>query len=88
MKRAKWKGFYANTPVKNKKKNSERQSFNIASRNSVIVPKFINKTFHVHNGKQLKKLVILDEMSGHKFGEFFKTRATFEYKKKKKKKKK
>ena len=54
-------------------------------RNSSIIPKFIGRTYKVHNGKNLKKITIIKEMVGHKFGEFFKTRADFIFKKKKKK---
>lgn len=49
------------------------------------MPKYVGRSFQIHNGNQFKNLTVLDEMLGHKFGEFAKTRAIFEYKKKKKK---
>ncbi len=82
MKRSKWKGFFIKTI------NYEKP-FNLStkiSRNSTIIPKFINKTFKIHNGKSFKEISVTKEMVGHKFGEFFKTRANFEFKKRKKKK--
>ena len=82
MKRPKWKGLYVKPD--NYKKISKNS---IISRKTSIIPKFIGKTIQVHNGKKLKEIIITKEMLSHKLGEFFKTRAEFEYKKKKKKKK-
>jgi len=79
MKRPKWKGIYT------KSKNTLTSSKKI-SRNSSIIPKFIDRVFKVHNGKNFKEVTITKKMLGNKFGEFSKTRITFEYKKKKKKK--
>ena len=79
MKRSKWKGLF--TKPKNPK-NKET-----IHRNNSIIPKFIENTFYVHNGKNFKTITVSKEMLKHKFGEFVKTRANFEYKKKKKKKK-
>lgn len=85
MKRPKWKGLF------NKPENYIHQTDSgsiRASRNSSIIPKFVEKTFRIHNGKSFKEITVTKEMLGHKFGEFFKTRVEFEFKKKKKKKKK
>ena len=79
MNRSKWKGIY----VKVKSKNLPNFSL-LMPRNSSIIPKFIGRTYKVHNGKNLKKITIIKEMLGHKFGEFFKTRQDFTFKKKKK----
>ena len=84
MKRANWKGFFI------KPENYIDQAPNDSkkiSRNSSIIPKFMEQTFKVHNGKTFKEINVTREMLGHKFGEFFKTRVEFEFKKKKKKKK-
>ena len=83
MKRSKWKGIYS-IP-----KNYKNQTLEVTSisRNSSIVPAFVEQTFKIHNGKHFKNIKVSKEMLGHKFGEFFRTRVTFEYKKKKKKKK-
>lgn len=85
MKRSKWKGVYYIKPDNSKETTSIQMKM---SRNSSIIPKFIGRTFKVHTGKSFKEVTVLKEMLGHKFGEFSKTRANFEYKKKKKKKKK
>jgi ribosomal protein S19 len=81
MKRSKWKGIYLK-----KLDNKDSLTSIKISRNSSIVPEFIGQTFKVHTGKNFKEITITKEMVGHKFGEFSRTRATFEFKKKKKKK--
>lgn len=83
MKRSKWKGIFS-AP-----KDSKSQILSITqiSRNSSILPMFVEQTFKVHNGKHFKNIKVSKEMLGHKFGEFYRTRVTFEYKKNKRKKK-
>ena len=44
------------------------------SRRSTIPPDFIGHTFLVHNGRQHQKVVITEDMVGHKLGEFAHTR--------------
>ncbi len=44
------------------------------SRRSTIVPEFVGQTFLVHNGKVFHKVVISEDMVGHKLGEFSMTR--------------
>ena len=85
MKRPKWKGFFAKPE---NYKNQITNNLKKISRNSSIIPKFIEQTFKVHNGKTFKEIYVTKDMLGHKFGEFVKTRIEFEFKKKKKKKKK
>ena len=85
MKRAKWKGFF--TKPENYILKIEN-NYKKISRNSFIIPKFIDQTFKIHNGKIFKEITVTKEMLDHKFGEFLKTRVEFEFKKKKKKKKK
>lgn len=85
MKRPKWKGFFAKPENYRDKNLKEAETM---SRSSSIIPKFIDKTFKIHNGKTFKDLTVTKDMLGHKFGEFCKTRVEFEFKKKKKKKKK
>ena len=84
MKRSKWKGLFTKPEIYNQIKNNSKK----ISRNSSIIPRFIDQTFKVHNGKSYKEITVTKEMLGFKFGEFFKTRVEFEFKKKKKKKKK
>ena len=82
MKRSKWKGVFADL-----KYYQEKTKIKKISRSSTIVPAFIGQTFQVHNGKNYREILVTKEMLDHKFGEFFATRANFEFKKKKKKKK-
>ena len=44
------------------------------SRRSMIVPAMIGMTIAVHNGRQHVPVYIVDEMVGHKLGEFAPTR--------------
>jgi ribosomal protein S19 len=85
MKRSKWKGVYYAKPNDYKETTASQPKI---SRNSSIIPRLIGQTFKVHTGKNFKEVTVTKEMLGHKFGEFSKTRANFEFKKKKKKKKK
>ena len=52
---------------------SSKKKF-IWSRQSSILPQFVNKTFMVHNGKSFVEITIQESMIGHKFGEFALTR--------------
>lgn len=44
------------------------------SRRSTISPEFVNHTFLVHNGRQFTKVFVIEDMVGHKLGEFAPTR--------------
>ncbi len=44
------------------------------SRRCTIVPEFIGVTFEVHNGRIFHKVLVTEEMVGHKLGEFSPTR--------------
>ena len=44
------------------------------ARRCVIVPEFVGTTFEVHNGKVFNKVLITEDMVGHKLGEFSVTR--------------
>ena len=52
------------------------------SRNLVILPLYIGKTFLIHNGKTFIKITIVREMIGQNVGDYIKTRKTFKFKKK------
>lgn len=43
-------------------------------RSLVIVPKMVGNTIGVHNGKEFVKVIIVEEMLGHRLGEFAMTR--------------
>lgn len=44
------------------------------SRDSVIIPDMIGLTFQVHNGKDFIDVYVVENMVGHKLGEFSPTR--------------
>lgn len=44
------------------------------SRDSLILPEMVGMVFQVHNGKQFVNVKIVEEMVGHKLGEFAPTR--------------
>lgn len=88
MSRVKWKGPYTtNNLLKEVKDSISVPNVNVKtiSKNSVILPKFVGFTFQIYNGKTFIDIKIINEMIGHKLGEFVATRKYFSYKKKKKK---
>ena len=88
MSRVKWKGPYIEKNLlKNIKdsKSSHKNSVKTMSKNSIILPSFVELTFRVYNGKVFAIVKIINEMVGHKLGEFVSTRKQFSYKKKKNK---
>ena len=44
------------------------------ARACTVVPEFIGHTFLVHNGKTFNKILVTEDMVGHKLGEFSPTR--------------
>lgn len=44
------------------------------SRSSTITPEMVGRVFGIHNGKQHVPVVIVENMVGHKLGEFAPTR--------------
>jgi small subunit ribosomal protein S19 len=44
------------------------------ARRCTIVPEFVGMTFMVHNGKQHMRVLVTEDMVGHKLGEFAPTR--------------
>nr|UBA16311.1 ribosomal protein S19 [Skeletonema marinoi] len=89
MSRVKWKGPYVKNKLLDNIKNSisvYKNDIKTAYKSSVILPKFIGLTIQVYNGKAFITIKIVEEMVGHKLGEFVLTRKQFSYKKKKNKK--
>ena len=88
MIRVKWKGPYIKNNLLRKMKSLKsvnKKNIKTMSKNSIILPNFIEFTFQVYNGKTFTVVKIIDEMVGHKLGEFVYTRKQFSYKKNKKK---
>jgi len=44
------------------------------ARRCTIIPEFVGYTFMVHNGRQHIKVLVSEDMVGHKLGEFAPTR--------------
>ena len=85
MNRVNWKGPYVNNNLLKKIKSSKlifKNKIKTMSKSSTILPKFIGLTLWVYNGKTFTMIKVIDEMIGHKLGEFILTRKKFSYKKK------
>ena len=52
----------------------KKQVIKTWSRRSTILPKFIEHTFSVHNGRKFVPVYVSENMVGHKLGEFSPTR--------------
>lgn len=78
MKRSKWKGPFI------QKKDIQNKKMLVLPRNFEVTFNLVGKTCNVYSGKNLVKLTLVDEMIGHKLGEFVSTRERFVFKKKKK----
>ena len=52
----------------------DRKPIKTWSRRSTILPNFIGLTIAIHNGRQHVPVLIVDNMVGHKLGEFAPTR--------------
>lgn len=87
MSRAKWKSPYISHDLINnfKKIKTKKYSKEIFtdSRSSTILPYFVGRTIHIHNGKNFSKIKITENMIGKKLGEFSPTRKKFSFKQKK-----
>jgi len=60
--------------VEKQQKTGSREPIKTWSRDCTIIPEFIGFTFLVHNGKNFLKLYVVEDMIGHKMGEFSPTR--------------
>lgn len=61
--------------VLGQKESGGRQPIKTWARRCTIVPEFVNHTFEVHNGKMFHKVFVVEDMVGHKLGEFSPSRA-------------
>lgn len=53
---------------------SKKKAIKTHDRSLVIVPRMIGKTIGVYNGKEYIKFLVIEEMLGHRLGEFSMTR--------------
>jgi small subunit ribosomal protein S19 len=60
--------------VLKQKETGDRSPIKTWSRRCTVVPEFVNHTFDVHNGNKFHKVFIVEDMVGHKLGEFSPTR--------------
>ncbi|MEZ6184708.1 MAG: 30S ribosomal protein S19 [Planctomycetota bacterium] len=60
--------------VMGQKESGDRTPIKTWARRSTIVPEFVGHTFEVHNGKIYPKVFVVEDMVGHKLGEFSPTR--------------
>ena len=56
------------------KDTMDRDPIRTWSRACTIIPDFVGHTFLVHNGKSFEKVMVTEDMVGHKLGEFSPTR--------------
>ncbi len=57
-------------------KDAKKRPIKTHNRALVIVPGMLGKTIGIYNGKEYVKVVIVEEMLGHRLGEFSPTRTT------------
>ena len=78
MARSQKKGPYVDeklfTKVMNLKASGSSTAIRTWSRRCTIVPEFVGHRFEVHNGKTFHPVYVVEEMVGHKLGEFSPTR--------------
>lgn len=60
--------------VTKQKESGSREPIKTWSRSCTIVPEFVGHTFMVHNGKVFHRVFVVEDMVGHKLGEFSPTR--------------
>ena len=71
MIRSTWKGPFSHNSL-HKIITGEKKL--VWARNSMVLPLHIGKEFLIYNGKSWILLKVIEEMVGHKFGEFCSTR--------------
>jgi len=75
MSRSLKKGYYADEKLLKKVANATPgDTIKTWSRRSTIAPEMIGHVFGVHNGKEHIQVKVIEEMVGHKLGEFASTR--------------
>lgn len=78
MGRSSKKGPYIDSKLLKKvlkqKETGEKTPLKTWARDSQIPPEFVGHTFLVHNGRNFIEVFIIEEMVGHRLGEFAPTR--------------
>ena len=60
--------------VMRQKDTGSRELLKTWARACTIIPEFVGHTFNVHNGRTFFKVFVVEEMVGHRLGEFSPTR--------------
>ena len=60
--------------VQRQKDTGARDPVRTWARACTLVPEFVGHTFEVHNGKAFRRVLVTEDMVGHKLGEFSPTR--------------
>ena len=60
--------------VEKQQQAGDRRPIRTWSRDCTIIPEFVGVYFEIHNGKNFFKVLVTEEMVGHKLGEFAPTR--------------
>ncbi|MEM9409887.1 MAG: 30S ribosomal protein S19, partial [Planctomycetota bacterium] len=56
--------------VQKQAESGSKEPIKTWARACTVVPEFIGYTFMIHNGRQHMKVLITEDMVGHKLGEF------------------
>ncbi|MDD3993970.1 MAG: ribosomal protein S19 family protein [Candidatus Nanoarchaeia archaeon] len=59
---------------RSEKKLAKNKLIKTHDRELIIVPKMVGKTIYIYNGKEYEKVLIIEQMLGHRLGEFALTR--------------
>jgi small subunit ribosomal protein S19 len=60
--------------AKCERNESRNKAIKTHDRTLIVVPRMVGKTIGVYNGKEFLKVVVVEEMLGHRLGEFSMTR--------------
>jgi small subunit ribosomal protein S19 len=78
MSRSSKKGPYVDPKlffkIQQQNESGKKEPIKTWARRCTIVPEFVGATFMVHDGRAHQKVLVTEEMVGHKLGEFALTR--------------
>ena len=74
MSRSTKKGPYIDQRLLKKIKAGQKEPIKTWARSSQIPPEFVGHRFAVHNGRSFVEVFVVEEMVGHRLGEFSPTR--------------
>jgi len=74
MSRSTKKGPFIDQRLLKKIKAGQKEPIKTWARSSQIPPEFVGHRFAVHNGRNFVEIFVVEEMVGHRLGEFSPTR--------------